>query len=298
MQAGDAPSAFVAALHCLLHVPQLVHYALSEWILKDAYVKSEKACDFLRAFANLARAYWGSAPSSASAHPAWTAFKRLHTVSIQRSDSVFEVLSAAVQSLHAALVKTPEISGSRALRAVNVEAWRASHAADGYSFVSEVFRAQVRKCAWSLGPDTPVDVAFDHPWAMDLRVDADDTVAQAISRATRDLQVPGLGAHELATMGTAYTWLPPALVVHLRRAAPRYVEYPGELDLSEHVVGFPDCRYALSAVAVSRPDGTHAVFACEDGAWSELREGTSTPLACVNDIVHKHASVLVYRSLT
>lgn len=299
MQAGEAPGAFVAALHCLLHVPQLAHYVLTDAVVsQDALRKRQNACAFLDAFVALARAFFlggGGDDDPPSAADAWAAARKLCKASVLKSDSVAEFVKAALRSLHDALGKTAPMRDSLAAKHVDAEAWSAHNAREGYSFLTEVFQAQVRETVWSMEAE---EVSHAHPWVLELDVEGFDTLRKALrARHAPREPVKRLGEHELATVESKFAWAPLALVIALRRSKPQYVEYPAELDVSPHRVDMEDCRYALCAVAASKPEGDHVVYAVEDEAWRELRPGDARPLGDIEAIVQKHATVLVYRSL-
>jgi hypothetical protein len=105
-----------------------------------------------------------------------------------------------------------------------------------------------------------------------------------------------------ATVDKSFTWLPPVLVVSMHRTADKYVEYVAELDASGYVQGVEDCRYSLCAVSLRRDGGEgpakHLVMASAvPGEWNVLGPGRCEPVAHVNDIIQKDASLLLYRLL-
>ena len=302
MQAEEASEAFVAALHCALHAPQLTHYALSDCFAQDLQRKRQNACALAEEYASLARAFWREGPAAASADPAWRAFKKVNKAAAVRSDDVGEVLEALLRNLHDALAKTQRIEGSLAEEHVSLPAWLERAEREGYSFLTEVFQAQLETAVWGLEGSGPA--THEHPWALRVCVDGCTTLHQALARALEPQTVDGYAGHATATASKRYTWLPLVLVVSLRRSSEKFVEYVADLDASGYVRSVDECRYSLCAVGLRRPPAAaagparHVVLACAaPGDWNVLGPGRCEPLPHVNDIIQKDAALLVYRLL-
>jgi len=299
MQAGDAPPAFVAALHLLLHAPQLAHYALSDCPEADLQRKRQNACGLVEAFCALARDFWGDFGGSQSAQTCWLAFRKVAKAGVARSDSVHDLAMALLAHMHAGLAKTEPLSDSLALRRVRADVWHAHNAQNGYSFLAETFQAQLGTATWDLQSRSET---FEHPWSLSVAVDGCSTLQTALARKLEPLTAHAEG---VVTATKRYTWLPCVLIVDIQRASDRFVDYPAELDASAYAEprtsgrDRDDSRYALCAVVCAAPDGRHVVLATPGGQepWSVFAPGERKPLPHVNDVIQKNAEVLLYRLL-
>lgn len=290
-----------SALQCLLFCPHLTNYFLHGLYEADANKRKKNASRVVDEYASLVKQYW-SGSSGATAldpEPLAAAFRKLwkRFVAGQQHDA-HDALHCLLQALHDGTSKTaaatPHSKATAVLRGAALDAWH-EHNRGNYSFVTEVFQGQLRKTVGG-------DVHYEHFMDLSLALTADvKSVAAAIAQHLAPTVPEGSGA----TVGYQPTYLPLALVLHLKRfdnklqKVERFVDYPVTLDLSS-LTGRQEDTYALFAVCFhsGQYGSGHYVACCNfRNTWYVLNDDSSVVLKDINQLVSSNAYFLIYKKL-
>lgn len=282
-----------AALQCLVYAPPLTNYALSPFAAQDLQKRRVNACGLASEYLSLVSSYWGSKePSVIDTTGLWNALCKVHKpfANAQPHDA-HEALLVLVHCLHDALSKAPRLEHAREADAA---AWDAHLKSQGYSMITELFDGQMECVVHS---DDYRNVTHEHFTGLSLDLDGVGSIGQALERSLRPERIEdvdiGDGKRAAATQTRRLTYVPPVLILHLKRFAAdgtkmdRFIDYTTELDLQ-------GCgTYDLFAVIMHR-DG-HYVAVCEVGGQWHLMDDVNVTRIEVNAVVQRDAYVLMYK---
>lgn len=302
-----------AALHAILHCPQLTNYFLKKLHVADLNKRRKSACALTEAYADLVNAYWSEndavvLPASGSSASVSSAFLKMYgkKFPVDRQHDAHEAMTALLKTLHDSLSKTKRIPGSKAESALDpacLKAWRA-HNEGNYSILSEIFQMQIR--ADVRGDDGYANATYEH--AMDLSVPVRSTLAEGLDAlfAAETLPYRTDDGRDISVLRTQrITVLPLILIVHLMRFAPdgrkidTFVDYPLDLDLRDRT-GNPRDVYALFGVVLHSGDAQagHYTAMCKESdrkSWVVYNDENVRALDHINECVNRNAYVLGYK---
>lgn len=262
-----------AALQCLLHVPQLVNFVRNDMFEECLFRKRKNACDLVTEFSMLAKAYWES-DEERSPSRILEAFLKTHRSfkGKRHTNDAAEALTLMIESFHAALANTKQITDHPVPFEGDQTSWDAYITSSGYSPITDIFVGQRR-----LGQ------AFETFLGLTL-----DTASTSVTKTMASFE---------------FTRLPLILMITLQKSEDKqFTAYDGEMHVREHLAetGAVDVRYALFAVLLHHGDsmtGHWTALACNKGVWTHHDDATSVPLTHINDIVQKDAVMLLYKRL-
>lgn len=290
-----------AALQCLLHAPQLTNYVLSEFVEHDTRKIRLNACALAAEYISLAKAYWTDwdRPGCLDTAGLKAALAKVHkSFGNAQPHDAHEALVVILKHLHDAWAKTPRVSPSVAEAYVDVAAWNAQAAKDGYSMLTELFQGQMELV--TAAPCGYRSVSHEH--FLGVSLDVCGSVAQGIARVQHvesidDYAMPS-GERTTVRHGRRFAYLPLVLVLHLKRFGPdgdkvdTFVDYSTTLDLTS--LGPGGGAYDLFAVMFHR--GGHYTAACEAGGrWFLFDDERGTEVHDINAVVQRDAYVLMYK---
>lgn len=258
---------FVAALHVVVRVPQLVNYARDPVFLDTLCTKRKNACEFARGFAAFADEHWTRETCAVPGDLLASFVKANRGFRADRQHDARDVVTMVLDTLHEALSKFPwhpTVKDHPVAFRGNPGVWGQS------SMVSEIFRGQ-----------RVTDVHENvHENFTVLKVQPRDTLTKA-----------------LAAEGT-FARLPLALFIALLKDPDdkHFVSYDAAMTLVEN--GDP-VQYLLAGVMMhhSHPDTNWTTLCRVRGEWRHL-VGTSTGTLVTpvkaNDILQRDAMMLLY----
>lgn len=207
-----------AAMHVLLHAPQLTNY-----FLKNLHVERPSSSAFVRAYKDLVDAYWsgGTIPIQGPYDRATAIFLKKHAdvFAPNAQHDAIEAMAIALEDLHESL--GPFSGKSKALedlRGADAIAWKAQNP----SLITEIFGCQT----------TINGSAHDH--ATSVHVPA---TCGSLRDGILRLETPEIVEGSAAPRQTRFTHLPLVLLVHVQRfespnkKSTDFVECPRRMNL-------------------------------------------------------------------
>jgi ubiquitin C-terminal hydrolase len=259
-----------AAMHAVLHSPQLTNYFLRDLHERDLNKRRKNAAAFVLEYKKLVDAYWTDGAGVAGAFAGVTqAFRKIHGKLFPEGGQhdAHEAMTHILRTLHDGLARTKVLEESKAratLRGEHLEAWDATEK----SIVAEIFQVQMASKDHSIGVHLPACGA---------------SVTDGFERVA---------------------YLPLVLIVQLQRFSHEkkekstdLIEYSEELDLRKFS-GSPKDLYLLFGVVchVGSLQSGHYTFLAKvkNRAWYEFDDDVVKPVRDTN-IVRRDAYVLMYK---
>lgn len=240
------------AVSTLAHVPSFAAYCMSGCLEDDLVPKRQNACTVSREVAKCVSALVLGEPYDTT--EAAEAIGKLHKAFRgSRRKEPYDYVLVVLRTLHDALGKTDVMDEL-------ARPWGGDYLGEhGYSLMTDMW--------W-----VPEEEG-GHAWGLSL-----PTTGLNLDRLFAE-HVPVRTVH-----------LPPVLMIHLKKSAPKFIDYPVDLDLVRY--GSASYQYALTCVMT--PDA--AMCLGPGGVWvSYTEDGRKQDVPDINDIISKQASVLIYR---
>lgn len=287
-----------AALHVLLHCPQLTNYFLKKLDEEDTNKRKKNAAAFVGAYRGLVEAYWASGHTSVD-----DAFEAVRAMFLKHHGKTFkegqqhdahEALMRLIEMLHTGLSKTKKIEGSKAARALTgarLEAWNANSNAN-YSILTEIFQLQTENRIQT--PDEKYkNTTYEHMFDLGVPVCKDIRDGMKPESETILDYVLEDGTKTPITRTQHITYMPLILVIHVKRFTNQndkindYVDYPIQL-----------AGYDLFGVILhhgTMDTGHYTCMVKHNDIWCMCNDERVEEIKNINHVMSTNAYVVLYK---